>query len=61
MCHWHTTADETASSPPILTFPLMGGRDTSCGLLPPRRGRIQVGGFSEESDEPHESVSHMAV
>jgi predicted ATP-grasp superfamily ATP-dependent carboligase len=30
--------------PLILTFPLMGGRDTLRELLPPRRGRIQVGG-----------------
>ncbi len=37
--------------PPILTFPLMGGRDTFCGFLsspygfpPPLRGRMKVGG-----------------
>ncbi|GEM_PF-2213026 len=40
-----TTVYEKAASPPILTFPLMGGRDTSRGLLPPRRGRRKVGGI----------------
>ena len=44
MCHWHTTAHEKATSPPILTFPLMGGRDTSRGLLPPSEGEDTGGG-----------------
>ena len=38
MRRYRTTAYEKASLPPILTFPLMGGRDTSRGLLPPSEG-----------------------
>ncbi|MBI2884226.1 MAG: SPASM domain-containing protein [Candidatus Methylomirabilis oxyfera] len=49
--HWN----EKASSPPILTFPpgtlWVRGRDTSRDLLPPRRGRIQVGGIFEGNDQ----------
>ncbi len=38
MRRYHTTADEKASLPPILTFPLMGGRDTLTGTPPPLEG-----------------------
>ena len=61
MWYGRTTVYENASLPPILSFPLKGGRDTirwlltsgtlwvrgrdtSRGLLPPRRGRTKVGG-----------------
>ena len=54
MRYTRTTAHEETSSPPppILPFPHKGGRNTSCGLLPPSVGEDKGGGeFSEEHGE----------